>query len=315
MTPSLPPAVFLMGPTASGKTEVATRLVRQFPFEVISVDSALVYRGMDIGTAKPDAALLQAVPHRLIDIRDPGDPYSAADFRKDALFEMADITARGHIPLLTGGTLLYFRALEKGLSDMPPADPAIRARLEQEAQQAGPGALHDRLRQVDPQSAARIHANDPQRIQRALEVHEITGQPLSVFHQQGRAAALPYQPVKLVLAPADRVLMQERIARRFRDMLTAGLVDEVRALTDRGDLDAELPAMRAVGYRQVRCYLAGQISYDEMVKRAIVATRQYAKRQLTWLRGEEDTHWFAAEDANVVDQISRCLQDWLAETK
>jgi tRNA dimethylallyltransferase len=301
-----------MGPTASGKTAVAAALVKRFPFEIISVDSALVYRGMDIGTARPDAGLLRAAPHRLIDIRDPAVPYSAAEFREDALREMADITAQGNIPLLVGGTMLYFRALEQGLSALPPADAGVRAALEQELQEQGLAALYQRLQQVDPVAAARIHGNDPQRIQRALEVFELTGQPLSDFHEQGREPPLPYRLIKLILAPEDRVRMQQRIEQRFRAMLDAGFVDEVRTLLTRGDLDADLPALRAVGYRQVRAFLSGGLSYDEMVNQAIVATRQYAKRQLTWLRREEHARWFAVESEAVVEGIGehleRCLK-------
>lgn len=302
-----------MGPTASGKTAVAAALVERFPFEIISVDSALVYRGMDIGTARPDADLLRAAPHRLIDIRDPDVPYSAAEFREDALREMADITAQGNIPLLVGGTMLYFRALEQGLSAMPPADPEVRAALGQELQEQGLVALYQRLQQVDPVAAARIHSTDPQRIQRALEVFELTGQPLSDFHEQGREPPLPYRLVKIILAPEDRVCMQQRIEQRFREMLDAGFVDEVRALLERGDPDADLPALRAVGYRQIRAFLTGGLSYDEMVNQAIVATRQYAKRQLTWLRREEHARWFAAEADAVVEGIGEYLEHCLKQ--
>ena len=292
-----------MGPTASGKTELAVGLARHFPVEIISVDSAMVYRGMAIGTARPDADLLRAAPHRLIDFRDPAEPYSAAEFRRDALAEMADITARGRIPLLVGGTLLYFRALEHGLSAMPPADPEVRARLDAEARAIGLDGLHARLREIDPSAAARIHANDPQRIQRALEVYELTGQPLSEFHERGRVAAFPYRLIKLIVAPRDRQLLQARIERRFRNMLAAGLVDEVRALYERGDLNAELPALRAVGYRQVWAFLAGRMGYEDMVNQAIVATRRYAKRQMTWLRGEVNAKWFVAEDSGVAERL------------
>lgn len=311
----LPPAVFLMGPTASGKTELAAGLVRHFPMDIISVDSAMVYRGMAIGTARPDAALLRAAPHRLIDFRDPGEPYSAAEFRRDALAAMAEITAAGRIPLLVGGTLLYFRALERGLSAMPPADPAMRARLDAEARRIGPQAMHARLRTVDPAAAARIHANDPQRVQRALEVYELTGQPLSNFHDQGREAAPPYRLIKLVVAPSDRDLMRERIERRFREMLAAGFVEEVRALRARGDLSADLPALRAVGYRQVWAFLDGRLDREAMVHQAIVATRRYAKRQMTWLRGETGAHWFVAEDPGVADQLRRYLHARLGPVK
>ncbi len=310
---ALPPAVFLMGPTASGKTAVAVELVNEFPFEIISVDSALVYRGMDIGTAKPDAEILRAAPHRLIDIRDPTEPYSAAEFRADALDAMAEITARGRVPLLVGGTMLYFRALEKGLSEMPPADPEVRALLEEQAQQLGRAAMHARLQQVDPVSAARIHANDPQRIQRALEVYELSGRPLSSFHAQGPATVLPYRLSKLVLAPADRALLQRRIEQRFNAMLAAGFADEVRSLFRRADLGRELPAMRAVGYRQAWAWLEGRVSYEEMVNQAIVATRQYAKRQLTWLRSEEDTWWFDAGAGDVTREVAHHIQGWLEQ--
>jgi tRNA dimethylallyltransferase len=315
MNSQLPPVVFLMGPTASGKTEVAVELREHFPFEIISVDSALVYRGMNIGTAKPDAALQARALHRLLDIRDPGQPYSAAEFREDALREMDAITRERRIPLLVGGTFLYFRALEQGLSGMPPADPAVRARLECEAGERGWAALHARLATVDPQAAARIHANDPQRIQRALEVYELTGRPISDFHDTGRAPAMPYEVIKLVLAPADREQLHARIEARFRRMLDAGFVDEVKALRARGDLDASLPAMRAVGYRQVRAWLDGEISYEEMLRQAVVATRRYAKRQLTWLRSEPGATWFDAENPAVVAEIRHFLQDRLKQSK
>jgi len=315
MNKPLPPAIFLMGPTASGKTAVAVELVKRFPLEIISVDSALVYRGMDIGTAKPDAALLAVAPHRLIDIRDASASYSAAEFREDALQAMADITAQGRIPLLVGGTFLYFRALEHGLSDMPAADPEIRARLEAEAQRDGWESLHTRLAGIDPVAAARIHATDPQRIQRALEVYEISGLPISEFHAQGRSSDLPYRLLKLALVPDDRTLLHQRIESRFRAMLDAGLVDEVRRLYERGDLAPELPAMRAVGYRQIWSYLAGKTGYDEMVEQAIVATRQYAKRQLTWLRGEEGMLSYISEDPLAESRIVECLTDWLQQPK
>jgi tRNA dimethylallyltransferase len=303
----LPPAVFLMGPTASGKTELAAGLVSHFPMDIISVDSAMVYRGMAIGTARPDAAQLRAAPHRLIDFRDPREPYSAAEFRRDALAAMAEISAGGRIPLLVGGTLLYFRALERGLSAMPPADAAVRARLEAEARRIGLEALHARLRLVDPAAAARIHANDPQRIQRALEVYELTGRPLSDFHEQGREEALPYRLIKLIVAPSDRELMRGRIDRRFHDMLAAGFIEEVRALRARGDLSPDLPALRAVGYRQVWAFLDGRLTRSTMVHQAIVATRRYAKRQMTWLRGETDARRFVAEDPGVANQLRRYL--------
>jgi tRNA dimethylallyltransferase len=313
MAASLPPAIFLMGPTASGKTTLAVELVKRLPLEIISVDSALVYRGMNIGAARPDVDLLKRAPHRLIDIRDPAETYSAAEFRDDALAEMADITAQGRIPLLVGGTFLYFRALEAGLSDLPAADPAVRARLETEAGQVGWEAMHARLATVDPLAASRIHANDPQRIQRALEVYAISGRPISEFHQQQQADALPYRVLKLGLIPADRAVLHELIRQRFEQMLAAGLVDEVRGLFYRGDLRAELPAMRAVGYRQVWAFLAGKTRYDEMVEQAIVATRQYAKRQLTWLRSEAGLGSYPAGHPQTPEGVRSRLEDWLAE--
>jgi len=315
MNNELPPAIFLMGPTASGKTGVAVELVRRLPLEIISVDSALVYRGMDIGTAKPGPEILATAPHRLIDIRDPAEAYSAAEFRADALAAMAEISATGRIPLLVGGTFLYFRALEQGLSEMPAAAPEIRARLEAEARHNGLEYLHACLARVDPVAAARIHVTDPQRILRALEVYEQTGEPMSVFHARGRNNALPYRLLKLALLPEDRALLHARIAARFNDMLDAGFVDEVRALYERGDLDAELPAMRAVGYRQVWAFLDGRISYEDMVNQAIVATRQYAKRQMTWLRAEIDGKWFVAEAPGVAGQLRLHLYSRLNHIK
>jgi len=282
-----PPCIFLMGPTASGKTDLAVALVEALPLEIISVDSALVYRGMDIGTAKPDAATLARAPHRLIDFLDPGEAYSAAQFRQDALREIESVLGAGRVPLLVGGTMLYFRALQYGLSDLPSADPEVRARLDAWAERDGWRALHDRLRDVDPEAAARIHPNDPQRLQRALEVYELTGRPLSSFHQAGRAGDFPYRLLKLGLVPRDRGLLHDRIAARFERMLQAGLVDEVKALRARGDLDIGLPSMRSVGYRQVWEYLDGNYDYETMVRKGIAATRQLAKRQLTWLRSEQ----------------------------
>jgi len=313
MNAPLPPAIFLMGPTASGKTTLAVELSKHFPLEIISVDSALVYRSMNIGTAKPDAELLQRAPHRLIDIRDPAVAYSAAEFRDDALAAMADITAQGRIPLLVGGTFLYFRALETGLSAMPAADPVVRARLEAEAEQIGREGMHARLAAIDPQAAGRIHANDPQRIQRALEVFALTGRPISEFHQQEQSDTLPYRVLKLGLIPADRAALHAQIEQRFGQMLAAGLVDEVRALFSRGDLTAELPAMRAVGYRQVWAFLAGKSGYDAMVEQAIVATRQYAKRQLTWLRSETGLESWPAGQPQTLAGIRKRLETWLSE--
>ena len=305
-TPShtLPKAIFLMGPTGTGKTDLAVELYRHFPVEIISVDSALVYRGMDIGTAKPDTTTLAQAPHRLIDFLDPAQPYSAADFRTDALREMADITAAGKIPLLVGGTMLYFRALEYGLSQLPEADPDIRARLETEAATHGWQALHDRLAQIDPIAAARIHPNDPQRLQRALEVYELTGQSLTTLQQAAWHDACPYQLLKIALIPENRAWLHERLAQRFDLMLKQGFIDEVTQLWQRGDLDIQLPAIRAVGYRQVWDYLNEKIDYTQMRDRAIVATRQLAKRQMTWLRSEKDISVYNPQECSLSSLIS-----------
>lgn len=301
----LPPAIFLMGPTASGKTDLALELVERLPCEIISVDSALVYRGMDIGTAKPDAATLARAPHRLIDILDPAESYSAAQFRSDALREMAGISAAGRIPLLVGGTGLYFRALRRGLSDLPAADPAVRARLEAEAAALGWAALHERLQSIDPAAAARIHPNDPQRLQRALEVYELTGQPLSML--QGRAPEpLPYCVIPIALA-IDRELLHQRIHERFYRMLELGFITEVEGLFRRGDLRPDMPSMRCVGYRQVWRYLAGTIDRDAMISEATTATRQLAKRQLTWLRSETDTHWLEGGNRHPLNALLKLL--------
>ncbi|ULU24396.1 tRNA (adenosine(37)-N6)-dimethylallyltransferase MiaA [Dyella terrae] len=283
-----PLAVFLMGPTASGKTALACALSDRFPVDLISVDSALVYRSLDIGSAKPDAATLARYPHRLIDIRDPAAPYSAADFRGDAVTAMQDITAKGRVPLLVGGTGLYFRALQQGLSQLPEADQAIRERLTAEAAVEGWPSLHVRLRQLDPVAAERIGPNDAQRIQRALEVIELTGRPLSEQQQGGSGERFPWRVLKLALVPTDRAPLHARIAQRFDAMLKDGFLDEVRALRARGDLHADLPAIRAVGYRQAWEYLDGQMDAAEWRDRGIFATRQLAKRQITWLRSELD---------------------------
>ncbi len=302
-----PLAIFLMGPTASGKTGVAVELVQRLPLEIISVDSALVYRGMNIGTARPDAETLRLAPHRLLDIRDPAEPYSAAMFRRDALEHMAQICAAGRVPLLVGGTMLYFRALEQGLSDLPCADAGVRAALEAEGRQRGWPAMHERLAQVDPEAAQRIHPNDPQRIQRALEVHQLAGISMTQLCRQGRAASSGYRFLKIVLAPQDRTLLHERIRQRFYGMLGQGFLEEVRGLRDRGDLDSALPSMRAVGYRQAWSYLDGKLTAEEWGERAVIATRQYAKRQLTWLRSEANTHWVDPVETDAIDEISDLL--------
>jgi tRNA dimethylallyltransferase len=288
-----PPAIFLMGPTATGKTALACALAEHFPVELVSVDSALVYRGLDIGAAKPGADTLRRHPHALIDIREPFEPYSAAMFRDDALAAMRAITARGSVPLLVGGTGLYFRALERGLSAMPSADPELRERLRAEAEREGWPALHMRLAAVDPDAAARIRPNDAQRIQRALEAMELSGDTLTALHARAPdAKRLPYRLLKLALIPADREALRERIAVRFDAMLATGFIDEVERLRARGDLRPDLPAIRAVGYRQAWAYLGGACSRAEFRERAIHATRQLAKRQTTWLRSELDARVF-----------------------
>lgn len=303
----LPPAICLMGPTASGKTDLAIALVEQLPLEIISVDSVMVYRGMDIGSAKPDAATLLRAPHRLIDIRDPAEAYSAAQFRDDALHEMATINAAGRIPLLVGGTMLYFRALLSGLSTLPSADAEIRARLEAEAEAEGWESLHRRLAEVDVAAAERIHPHDPQRIQRALEVYELTGTPLSQLQQQQVEQPLPYRIIKLAVAPSDRGVLHERIAVRFEHMLRDGLIAEVEALRRRRDLHLDLPALRAVGYRQVWEFLDGAIDYTEMTERGIIATRQLAKRQFTWLRAEPELALLDSLDGRLLDKALKTI--------
>ena len=301
-----PPAILLMGPTASGKTDLAIALRRHLPVELVSVDSAMVYRGMDIGSAKPSAEELVLAPHRLIDICDPAQAYSAARFRDDALREMRDITASGRIPLLVGGTMLYYRALQYGLSALPKADPAVRAALQRELAMRGLEALHERLARVDPLAAARIHRNDPQRTLRALEVWELSGRPLSEL-QATAGQPMPYRAIKLVRSPASREELHERINRRFLAMLDNGLVEEVERLVARGDLHPDMPAMRSVGYRQVWAWLRGEFTRDEMVERGQAATRQLAKRQMTWLRSEQACHWL--DESGDVLQQARALID------
>lgn len=278
-----------MGPTASGKTGAAVALYSKLPVELISVDSALVFQGMNIGTAKPDAETLKQAPHHLIDIIPPTAAYSAANFRMDALRLMADITARGKIPLLVGGTMLYFKALQGGLSNLPEANLEIRKEIEQEASQVGWPAMHAKLAQVDPETAARLQPNDVQRIERALEVYRLTGQTMTALHQASAGEALPYRLLKIALVPSERKVLHERIAQRFDQMLADGFVDEVRGLLQQfPELTADSTSMRCVGYRQALEYLAGQYDIDELRDRGIFATRQLAKRQFTWLRGMDD---------------------------
>jgi len=301
-------ALCLMGPTASGKTELALELVQALPCDIISVDSALVYRGMDIGTAKPGPDILKIAPHRLIDICNPTESYSAARFREDALHEMEAIFANGRIPLLVGGTMLYYRALQYGLSKLPGADPTVRARLEAEADEQGWEWMHQRLAQVDPIAAARIHPNDPQRIQRALEVFELTGKTLTELQKRDGEPKLPYRLIKIARAPKDRAVLHQRIAQRFHQMLELGFEDEVRGLLAQEGITPNLPSMRSVGYRQMLEYLAGNLRHEAMVERGIIATRQLAKRQLTWLRSEPDLHWLDDEAGDLCSQALKWLK-------
>ena len=286
---ALPPAIFLMGPTASGKTGLAVELYQHLPVELISVDSALVFKGMDIGTAKPDAATLAQAPHHLIDLIPPTEVYSAANFRNDALKLMSDITARGKVPLLVGGTMLYFKALQGGLSNLPEANVEVRARLDAEALQIGWPEMHAKLAKIDPATAARLEPADAQRVQRALEVYEISGKTMTELHLATSGEDLPYRLLKLALVPPDRSVLHSRIATRFDVMLKQGFLDEVTALLKQyPELTPELPSMRCVGYRQALEHLAGQYDEAELRDRGIFATRQLAKRQLTWLRGMDD---------------------------
>jgi len=308
---SFPPAIFLMGPTASGKTALAVSLLEHLPLEIISVDSALVYRGMDIGTAKPDAATLAHAPHHLLDIRDPTDAYSAAAFCDDAQRLMADIVARGKVPLLVGGTMLYFRALLQGLDDLPCADAAVRQELERAAAARGWPALHAELAQADPVTAARLAPNDSQRIGRALEIFRLSGKPMSALLDRAQAA-LPYRVLQLALIPSNRAVLHQRIAARFDAMLAEGLIDEVKSLRLTYALSADLPAMRAVGYRQTWAYLDGEIDLNGLREQGIAATRQLAKRQLTWVRswpGAVELDCLADDlDAQAVALVERHLR-------
>jgi len=302
---ALPPAIFIMGPTASGKTALAMALRQHLPVELISVDSALIYKGMDIGTAKPTAEELQAAPHRLIDILDPAQSYSAADFRADALREMNEITSRKKIPLLVGGTMLYFKALLEGLSPLPPADPKVRERIETQAAQMGWEALHATLSEIDPVSALRIHPNDPQRLSRALEVFYISGKTLTELVKTS-GESLPYRVHQFAIAPTSRQLLHDRIEMRFQQMVSNGFETEARALFTRGDLHTDMPSVRCVGYRQMWSYFSGEIDYDEMVYRGVCATRQLAKRQMTWLRGWEGVEWLDSEKPE--EALNRVIQ-------
>jgi tRNA dimethylallyltransferase len=320
------PVIFLMGPTASGKTDLATALRQHLPVELISVDSALVYRGMDVGSAKPSAQEQALAPHRLIDIRDPAEPYSVADFLADAAREIQEIHTQGKIPLLVGGTMLYFRALLDGLAEMPAADAEVRAQIEREAEEFGWPHIHAQLALVDPETAAEIHPNHSQRVSRALEVYRVSGKTMAQLRQaQHRASSAPsfcerYNVCQLAIAPRDRSILHQRIAARFEKMLASGLVDEVKCLYERGDLHPDLPAIRAVGYRQVWDYLDGCLNYSEMSERGIIATRQLAKRQFTWLRGwstapNNELHWIYTETEQGIsltkEEIVRCALNFI----
>jgi tRNA dimethylallyltransferase len=300
------PIICLMGPTASGKTDLAIQLCQHLNTEVISVDSALVYKGMDIGSAKPNTEELALAPHRLIDLIDPADSYSAADFRRDALDNIAQLHSQGKIPLLVGGTMMYFKALLEGLSPLPNADQAIRAQLEIEAQEKGWPAMHKTLSDVDPVAASKINENDSQRINRALEVYRLTGKPMSEL-QKVKAEPLPFDVLQFAIAPSDRAVLHQRIEKRFKIMLDMGFEKEVMTLYQRKDLHPDLPSIRCVGYRQMWDYLAGECDYDEMVFKGIAATRQLAKRQLTWLRGWQNITWLESGDEENLQRVLSSL--------
>lgn len=303
MADNKPAAILLMGPTASGKTALSVAMAQAMNAEIISVDSALVFKAMDIGTAKPTEAERGGIVHHLIDILDPSEAFSTGQFRNRALELMADITARGKLPILAGGTMLYFSALTQGLAQLPEADPEIRQRLDQQLQEIGKQAMHERLAAVDPVAAARIHMNDPQRVQRALEVYEISGKPLTSFFQADEGEDLPYAYTKIIIEPKQRHSLHDKIAERFKLMLAQGLIDEVEALRQRGDLDESMPSIRCVGYRQVWSYLQGEYDFAEMQEKGIAATRQLAKRQLTWLRKEQPDLRLFSEDGDLLAQV------------
>ncbi len=305
---TLPPAIFLMGPTASGKTGVAVELAQKLPVELISVDSALVFRDMDIGTAKPDAATLARAPHHLIDIIAPTEAYSAAAFRKDALRLMADITTHGKIPLLVGGTMLYFKALREGLSPLPQADAALRAELDAEIAQHGIEHLHAKLAEVDAATAARLHSTDTQRIQRAMEIFLVSGKPMSELIKQQEQDPLPYDIVPIALIPSDRAVLHQRIATRFTEMMKQGLLEELRGLRQKYPLQRDMTSMRCVGYRQAWEFQEGEITKDELLEKGIAATRQLAKRQLTWLRSTPDVIELDCLTPNLTDAVMSHLR-------
>ena len=304
-----PPAIILMGPTASGKSLLAVQLAQALNGEIISVDSALIYRGMNIGTAKPGLAERGGIPHHLIDILDPSEAFSTGQFRTQALQLMAEISGRGRLPILTGGTMLYFRALTQGIAELPEADSKIRARLDREMAALGKEALHRRLAAVDPLASARIHPNDPQRIQRALEVYEITGKPLTSYFTELEENPVSYRFIKFILAPGERKTLHELIARRFNNMLAQGFIEEVAVLYERGDLSENMPSIRCVGYRQIWAYLKGEYGRNTMIEKGIAATRQLAKRQFTWLRKEKDAIALEAYQPNLRDKMLSIIEN------
>ncbi|MCE9662624.1 tRNA (adenosine(37)-N6)-dimethylallyltransferase MiaA [Halomonas sp. M5N1S17] len=314
MPDTRPPAILLMGPTAAGKTDLAMTLHERLGCDLVSMDSAMVYRGMDIGSAKPSSQELARAPHRLIDIRDPSEPYSAADFRDDALREMRQITAAGRVPLLVGGTMMYAKRLLEGVANLPPADPAIRAELLREVERDGLTALHEALSRIDPESARRIHPNDPQRLMRAMEVYRASNMTLTELWRRQRPETFPWKVLSIGVTPLERRILHERIAERFDAMLEAGLIEEVVALRARGDLHAELPSMKSVGYRQVWDYLDGKLDgegdIEQLRQRTIVATRQLAKRQLTWLRGWPGLHWIDTQGNDALSEILKLVREF-----
>jgi tRNA dimethylallyltransferase len=303
-----PPVICLMGPTASGKTDLAIRLATILPVEIISVDSAMIYRGMDIGTAKPHADTLKRIPHHLIDCLDPAQSYSVGQFCEEVSRLIGSMIARGRTPLLVGGTMMYFHALQRGLAPLPARDEAVRAEIEKKAKQIGWEALHQELARLDPEMAHKIHAKDAQRIERALEIFALTGQSPAQLQCHNQSFLSAYDVINLVVSPVSRPAHHEKIAKRFESMLAQGLVEEVSALYKRGDLTEEMPSMRAVGYRQVWRYLAGDYTADMMRERAVIATRQLAKHQMTWLRTFKDAHWYDVSDDAAIESLIQSLQ-------
>ena len=304
-----------MGPTASGKTALSVQLAQALNGEIISVDSAQVFKGMDIGTAKPSLEERGGIPHYLLDILDPSEVFSTGQFRDQALLLMKDIADRGKIPILVGGTMLYFNALNNGLATLPASNQDIREKLDKELALLGKERVHQRLAKIDPESAARIHPNDPQRIQRALEVYEITGRSLTSFFKESQSTDIPFQKIKLIIAPQERKLLHDRIAIRFLQMLERGVVDEVKALYSRGDLSEKMPSIRVVGYRQIWSYLQGEYDYQTMTEKSIIATRQLAKRQFTWLRKETDSAIFQTGQPDLLVRVIESITRQSAKLK